>query len=73
MTATTTASGQRAFDPDHYLDCRQPAWEIYEDRGLVRVERPLGAKDVRVFVDGDCTEVLEVLQARMNRPIGARR
>jgi hypothetical protein len=73
MTATTTAPGQRAFDPDHYLDCRRPGWDVFEDRGLVRFERPLGSKRSLVFVDDDCTEVLEALGARVNREAEARR
>ena len=73
MTATTTAPGQRTFDPDHYLDCRQLGWEVYENRGLVRFERPLGSKRSLVFVDDDCAEVLEALQARVNRGAEARR
>jgi len=31
----TTARRQLAFDPDHYLDCRQPEWASYEDDGLI--------------------------------------
>jgi hypothetical protein len=65
MTATTAAPGQLNFDPDYYLDCRQPEWEIYEDRGLVRFERELGSKTPLVFVDDDCVEVLEALRARV--------
>ena len=55
-------SAQRAFEPDHYLDCRQPGWEIYEDRGLVRFERPPGSRHALVFVDADCAEVLQALR-----------
>ena len=73
MTATTTAPEQPAFDPDYYLDCRQPGWDVYEDRGLVRFERPLGSKRSLVFVDDDCTEVLEALRTRVNRGVEARR
>lgn len=73
MTATTTAPGQRAFDPNYYLDCRQLGWDVYEDRGLVRFERPLGSKGSLVFVDDDCTEVLEALRMRVNRGAEARR
>ena len=51
MTATTTVPGQRTFDPDHYLDCRKPGWDVYEDRGLVRFERPMGSSRSLVFVD----------------------
>jgi hypothetical protein len=72
MTATTTAE-RRAFDPDHYLDCRQPGWEIYEDRGLVRVERPPGSRSALVFVDADCAEVLQTLRIPMDRSTAARR
>jgi len=72
MTATTTAE-RRAFDPDHYLDCRQPGWEVYEDRGLVRFERALGQKHAQVFVDADCAEVLEALRIRVGRATAARR
>ena len=70
---TTTAPGSRSFDPDHYLDCRQPGWEAYEDRGLVRFERQLGSKSSLVFVDDDCTEVLEALRPRLNLEAPARR
>jgi hypothetical protein len=73
MTATTTVPGQRTFDPDHYLDCRKPGWDVYEDRGLVRFERPMGSNRSLVFVDDDCTEVLEALRARANREAAARR
>ena len=75
MTAptTTAAAGSRSFDPDHYLDCRQPGWLVYEERGLVRLERQLGSKSSLVFVDDDCTEVLEALQPRVNREAKARR
>lgn len=73
MTATTAAAGQRAFDPDYYLDCRQPEWEIYEGRGLVRFRRELGAKKPLVFVDDDCRDVLEALRTRVDRWTGARR
>jgi len=73
MTATTAASGRLAFDPNYYLDCRQPEWEIYEDRGLVRVEREPGSKTPVVFVDDDCVEVLEALRARVGRSIRANR
>jgi hypothetical protein len=74
MTASATAApGQCPFDPDTYLDCRQPGWEVYEDRGLVRFERPLGSKRSLVFVDDDCTEVLEALRSRGNRGAEARR
>jgi hypothetical protein len=71
MTASKTAPGQLAFDPDDYLDCRQPAWEIYEDRGLVRFER--GSKASLVFVDDDCVEVIEALRARGDRSARAKR
>ena len=57
MTATTAAS-QRAFDPDHYLDCRQPGWEVYEDRGLVRFERVLG--QTPGFLHGDLDALLGI-------------
>ena len=60
---TTTAAGQLAFHPDSYLDCRQPGWQIYEDRGLVCVKRELGSKTPMVFVDDHCVEVLEALRA----------
>ncbi len=74
MTApTTAAAGSHSFDPDHYLDCRQPGWQIYEDRGLVRFERQLGSKGSLVFVDDDCMEVVEALQPRLNREAKARR
>ena len=74
MTApTTAAAGSRSFDPDHYLDCRQPGWQVYEDRGLVRFERQPGSKGSLVFVDDDCTEVVEALQPRSNREATARR
>ena len=72
MTATATAE-RRAFKPDHYLDCRQPGWEIYEDRGLVRFERPLGSKHALVFVDPDCAEVLRALRGAADRSTTARR
>jgi hypothetical protein len=73
MTATGTASGQLAFHPDHYLDCRRPGWETYEARGVVRFRRELGAKKSLVFVDDDCVEVLATLRARMDRPANALR
>ena len=60
---TTTAAGQLVFHPDYYLDRRQPGWQIYEDRGLVRSKRELGSKTPMVFVDDDCVEVLEALRA----------
>jgi len=72
MTATTVA-GQCAFDPDYYLDCRQKGWEVYEDRGLVHFERPLGSNRAQVFVDDDCTEVLEVLRMRPSLAAKGRR
>jgi hypothetical protein len=62
MTATGTASRLRAFDPDHYLDCRRPGWGVYEAQGLVRFTRELGAKRSQVFVDDDCLEVLDALR-----------
>ena len=73
MTATTAAAGRRAFDPDYYLDCRQPERETYEGQGLVRFRRELGSKKPLVFVDDDCTDVLEALQTRLGRWTGARR
>jgi len=73
MTATTTAPGQLAFDPNYYLDCRQPEWEIYEDRGLVRFRREPGSKAPLVFVNDDCVEVLEALRARVGRSTRANR
>jgi hypothetical protein len=73
MTATTTAQGPHAYDPDDYLDCRQPGWERYEDRGLIRFERPLGSRTALVFVDDDCVEVRRALQARMHRETVASR
>ena len=67
-TATAATAGRcLAFDPDHYLDCRQPGWEIYEDRGLVRFERPLGSTNALVFVDADCTEVSQTLRITLDR------
>jgi hypothetical protein len=72
MTATAIPA-QRAFDPDHYLDRRQPGWEIYEDRGLVRFERPVGSKTALVFVEDDCVEVLQALGVPAARPTTARR
>jgi len=71
--STTVTAERHAFDPDHYLDCRQPGWEIYEDRGLVRFERPLGSTSALVYVDGDCTELLQALHPRMGRSIVAGR
>lgn len=62
MTATAEAR-RLAFHPDYYLDCRRPTWQIHEDRGRVRFERPLGAKTSLVLVDDDCMDVLEVLRA----------
>ena len=73
MTATGTMTGQLAFHPDHYLDCRRSGWVIYEARGLVRFTRELGAKKSLVFVDDDCAEVLTALRARMDRPTNALR
>jgi hypothetical protein len=74
MTASAMAvPRQCSFDPDAYLDCRQAGWEVYEDRGLVRFERPLGSKRSLVFVDDDCTEVLEALRARASRGAETRR
>lgn len=73
MTVTGTAPGQRAFDPDHYLDCRRPSWVAYEAQGLVRFERQLGAKKPLVVVDDDCLEVLATLRAHGDRPINALR
>ena len=73
MTATGTASGQLAFNPDHYLDCRRPAWAVYEAQGLVRFKRELGAKKPLVFVDDDCLEVLAALRVHAGPPTAARR
>lgn len=73
MTATGTAPGQLAFDPDHYLDCRRPEWVVYEAQGLVRFTRELGAKKSLVFVDNDCLEVLAALRGHVDRPISALR
>jgi hypothetical protein len=73
MSATTTTAGELAFDPDHYLDCRRPEWEVYEDRGLVRLDRPPGSRDALVFVDVDCVEVLQTLRAPVDRSIAAGR
>lgn len=72
-TATSAISARRAFEPDHYLDCRRPGWEIYEDRGLVRFERPLGSRHALVFVDADCAEVLQTLRGSADRSTAARR
>jgi hypothetical protein len=72
MTATAAAE-HRAFDPDHYLDRRQPGWEIYEDRGLVRFERPVGSRHALVFVDADCVAVLQALGVPVTRSTAARR
>jgi hypothetical protein len=60
---TTTAARQLVFHPDYYLDCRQPEWQSYEDRGLVCFKRELGSKTPLVFVDDHCVEVLEALRA----------
>jgi hypothetical protein len=73
MTATATAPGQLAFDPNYYLDCRQPEWEIYEGRGLVRFERAAGSNAPLVFVEDDCVEVIEALRTRADRWTGAKR
>jgi hypothetical protein len=74
MTATATStSAPRTFDPDHYLDCRQPGWEIYEDRGLIRFERPTGSANALVFVDADCVEVLHTLGIAGGHRIAAKR
>ena len=73
MTTTRTASGPRAFDPDHYLDCRRPGWVIYEARGLVQFRRELGARHSLVFVDDDCLEVLVTLRAHVEQPTKALR
>jgi hypothetical protein len=67
MTATTIARGPLAVDPDDYLDCRQPGWAGYEDRGLIRFERPLGSRTALVFVDNDCIDVVATLQVRVHR------
>jgi hypothetical protein len=73
MTAATTVHDPRAFDADHYLDCRQPGWQSYEDRGLIRFERPLGSRTAVVLVDDDCIEVVATLQARVHgRPVPSR-
>jgi hypothetical protein len=72
MTATA-APDHRAFDPDHYLDRRQRGWEIYEDRGLVRFERPPGSRNALVFVDADCAEVLQALGVPATRSAIPRR
>jgi hypothetical protein len=72
MTATRTVAGQLAFLPDDYLDCRQPGWALYEDRGLVCFKRELGSKTALVFVDDDCVEVLKALRAREDRWTKAR-
>ena len=74
MTATTTSTlAPRAFDPDHYLDRRRAGWEIYEDRGLVRFERPVGSRKALVLVDADCVEVLDALGIPGGRPTAATR
>jgi hypothetical protein len=73
MIATTTGQGPLAFDPDHYLDCRQPGWGSYEDRGLIRFERPLGSRTALVFVDDECIEVVATLEAQVRRrPVPSR-
>ena len=70
---TTTAAEQLVFDSDYYLDCRQPGWQIYEDRGLVCVKRAPGSETPMVFVDDHCEEVLEALRAGAHPWIRAKR
>jgi len=72
MTAATASGRQLAFDPDDYLDCRRPGWALYEDGGLIRFERPLGARNAQVLVDDDCLEVVAALQSRARRPLPSR-
>jgi hypothetical protein len=72
-TTATSTSAPRAFDPDHYLDCRQPRWGIYEDRGLIRFERSAGSRNALVFVDADCVEVLHTLGIPGGHPTAAKR
>jgi len=72
MTTTTIAERQ-AFDADHYLDCRRPAWAVYEDRGLVRYERLMGSQHALVFIDADCAEVLQTLRLPLDWSVAARR
>jgi hypothetical protein len=67
MTATARAPRQLVFDPDYYLDCRRPEWQVYEARGLVRCEYGLGSDTPLVFVDDDCVEVVLTLRARADR------
>jgi hypothetical protein len=67
MTAATAARRRLAFDPDDYLDCRRAGWALYEDGGLIRFERPLGARTAQVLVDDDCIEVVAALQGRAHR------
>jgi hypothetical protein len=69
MSAATAARRELAFDADDYLDCRRPAWARYEDGGLIRFERPLGARTAQVLVDDDCLEVVLALQVRARRPV----
>jgi hypothetical protein len=68
MTTATTVRRQLAFNPDDYLDCRRPGWVLYEESGLVRFDRPLGARTAQVLVDDDCLEVVVALQARARHP-----
>ena len=72
MTTTTAVRRQLAFDPDLYLDCRQPEWATYEDHGLIRFERPLGSRTALVLVDDECVEALVVLRARTPAELAAR-
>jgi hypothetical protein len=67
MTAIAKAPGRLGFDPDYYLDCRQPEWRHYEVRGLVRCEHGLGSSTPLVFVNEHCVEVLAILKAQADR------
>ena len=70
---TTAVAEQLVFDSDYYLDCRQPGWQIYEDRGLVCSKREPGSKTPMVFVDDHCADVLEALRAGKYPGIRAKR
>jgi hypothetical protein len=73
MTTTARAPGRLGFDPDYYLDCRRPEWQLYEVRGLVRCEHGLGSSAPLVFVNEHCVEVLAILRAQADRGTRATR
>ena len=44
-------------DPDHYLDCRQPGWKLYEKLGKIRFDE----LNRWVTIDDDLKMVISTL------------